>query len=120
MHLFAETLSPSAAIIRLAYLLEEHARSLLCSSSAAQKAQPGEPSPSSLPSRAAASLLRNSVFPAAPHTFPNLQLQLREVTLKVRSVTGLLLLCQRETIFNQPEYSDHSYFSGEMPMHASA
>lgn len=36
------------------------------------------------------------------------------------SVTGLLLLCQRETIFNQPEYSDHSYFSGEMPMHASA
>lgn len=72
MRLFAETLSPSAAIIRLVYLLEEHTCSLLCSSSAAQKAQPGElSSPASLPSWADTSLLHNSVFPAAPHTFLN-------------------------------------------------
>lgn len=49
MCLLAETLSPSTAIICLAYLLEEHTHSLLCSSPAAWKAQPGEPLPPSLP-----------------------------------------------------------------------
>lgn len=108
MCLLAETPSPSAAMLSLAHLLEELTRSLLCSSCAARKAQPGELLPSSIPPWAASCLLQNSFFPAIPYTFPNLQLQLRVSALapamgsvkekggksQVRSVSRLLLLCQ--------------------------
>lgn len=142
MCLVAGTLSPSAATMCLAYLLEEHARSLLCSSSAARKAQSGEPLPSSLPSWAASCLLQNSFIPATPYTFPNFQLRhvlcvsalaaamgwVKEKGGKsqVRSMMWLLFLCRRDMVPSQPcvhekgSFSDHGYFSGEMSMHISA
>lgn len=122
MCLFTEALSLSAAIICLACLLEEYTLSLFCSSSAARKSQPGELSPSSLPSWAATALLHNSVFPAlltrfqtcSSHHVINVpapapassSAKVKGGSFQVGSMTGLLLLYQWETIFSQPRVPD--------------